>query len=214
MGLSLTMPLKEIAFTVATDISAVAKLTGSINTLLLGDGIQAENTDVLGIERAILESTQSSGQLTGKFTILGSGATARSAIVAAANLGADEVCVVARNQSAIQQCAELANSLGITCSHKSLAEAQFSDSVVTINTTPAGVADTLNIDTCTGLLLDVIYHPWPTVFARHWMQAGGATCSGHLMLLHQAAEQVRLMTGLQPPIEAMRKALEQAINDL
>jgi shikimate 5-dehydrogenase len=30
------------------------------------------------------------------------------------------------------------------------------------------------------------------------------------MLLHQAAEQVRLMTGLEPPLEVMRAALAGA----
>jgi len=34
--------------------------------------------------------------------------------------------------------------------------------------------------------------------------------SGALMLLHQAAEQVRLMTGRDAPVEAMRIALREA----
>jgi shikimate dehydrogenase len=40
---------------------------------------------------------------------------------------------------------------------------------------------------------------------------GGTTCAGHVMLLHQACEQVRLMTGHDAPVEVMRSALKQAL---
>jgi shikimate dehydrogenase len=55
-----------------------------------------------------------------------------------------------------------------------------------------------------GVLLDVVYHPWPTVAAAAWDAAGGAAIGGFAMLLHQAAAQVRLMTGAQAPVAAMR----------
>lgn len=208
LGLSLTMPLKEVAFTVANEVSEVAKLAGSINTLTFEDGIRATNTDVVGLERAILEVTNDTQ---GKFTIIGSGATARSAIVAAAALNATEIEIVARNPESSRQCVDLARRLGITNAVVEFSEAQLQDSVVTINTTPVGVADNITVHEPQGLLLDVVYHPWPTVLALRWTEAGGLTCSGHNMLLHQAAEQVHLMTGLKPPVEVMRTALENAL---
>jgi len=57
-----------------------------------------------------------------------------------------------------------------------------------------------------GLLLDVTYHPWPSAAASAWQAAGGRAVGGFAMLLHQAAAQVRLMTGLVPDAEAMRTA--------
>ena len=53
-------------------------------------------------------------------------------------------------------------------------------------------------------LLDVVYDPWPTPLAA---ACGGVVVSGAAMLLHQAAAQVELMTGCEPPVEAMRAAL-------
>ena len=211
LGLSLTMPLKEVAFSVATSVSIQAKLTGAINTLVFDDGIRGDNTDIYGIEQAVRESTDS---IEGPFTIIGSGATARSAVVAAANLGAKSVQIVARNTETASACVSLASELGITSTHTQLETADWQGSTVTINTTPQGVADELiAAGTAThGLLLDVVYSPWPTQLAASWNLGGGTTCAGHVMLLHQAGEQVRLMTGLEAPIDAMRTALDRALS--
>jgi hypothetical protein len=59
------------------------------------------------------------------------------------------------------------------------------------------------------VLLDVAYAPWPSQLARAWAAGGGQVASGLDMLLHQAAEQVRLMTGKVAPVEVMRAALRQ-----
>ena len=56
-------------------------------------------------------------------------------------------------------------------------------------------------------MLDVAYDPWPSAAGRGRRAAGATVVSGALMLLHQAAEQVRLMTGRAAPVEAMRAAL-------
>ena len=60
-------------------------------------------------------------------------------------------------------------------------------------------------------MLDVVYAPWPTPIAEAWERGGGAVAPGWLMLLHQAAPQVRLMTGRQPDTGVMRAALLPAL---
>ncbi len=65
-----------------------------------------------------------------------------------------------------------------------------------------------------GILLDVVYAGWPTPLARAAARAGMTVVSGLDMLVHQAAEQFRLFTGHDAPLEAMaaagRAALGQA----
>src|SRR5690625_639180 len=61
-----------------------------------------------------------------------------------------------------------------------------------------------------GMLLDVVYDPWPTGFAEYWRGTGAPIVPGTAMLLHQAGEQVRLMTGKAAPIAAMSQALARA----
>jgi shikimate dehydrogenase len=60
-----------------------------------------------------------------------------------------------------------------------------------------------------GHLLDVVYSPLNTRLLVAWGNAGGHRIPGTRMLLHQAAEQVRLMTGLPAPVAAMEAALSR-----
>jgi shikimate dehydrogenase len=76
-----------------------------------------------------------------------------------------------------------------------------------ISTLPARAADPLAPYVAeVPVLLDVVYDPWPTALAA---ACRGVVISGAAMLLHQAAEQVRLMTGRAAPLEAMRQALDR-----
>jgi shikimate dehydrogenase len=60
-------------------------------------------------------------------------------------------------------------------------------------------------------VLDVVYAPWPTPFARSALAAGCPVVSGLSVLLYQAVAQVELMTGHPGPVEAMRTALVAAV---
>jgi shikimate dehydrogenase len=80
-----------------------------------------------------------------------------------------------------------------------------------ISTVPAGAADLyaerlLHGTLRPGLVFDVVYHPWPTPLAASARRAGVPAVGGFALLLHQAAGQVRLMTGRPAPVEAMRAA--------
>jgi shikimate dehydrogenase len=206
MGVSLTMPLKEVALEYADSCDEVSRLTGAINTLVFGDRIQAFNTDVLGIVDALTESatTQISSGV-----ILGSGATARSSLVALQRIGATRVNCVARNKSDLERMAILAREIGLDFESTQIDKSQWMTSDVVINTTPVGVMDEVarEVLSPTGLLLDVVYNPWPTQLAASWAVSGGSILSGLSMLLHQAGHQVTLMTGEPAPIAQMRSAL-------
>ncbi len=206
LGLSLTMPLKEVAFTVANVVTDTASLTQSINTLVFADEIRGENTDVYGISAAITECVQSS---MASGYILGSGATARSAIMACSELGISSITLVARNPESIAICTELAHELGITFRQITAPDAELNEVDVVINTTPQGVADqwTMAVRSPRGVLLDAVYKPHPTELVQAWSLQEGIACPGYNMLLHQAVRQVELMTELLGPIDAMRDAL-------
>lgn len=206
LGVSLTMPLKEVAFEFADSCDELAQLTGAINTLVFGVETQAFNTDVLGIVDALSEvgvNQISNG------VIFGSGATARSSLVALHRLGATQVSCVARNQSDIQRLSVVASEIGVEFESTELADCKWMVSDVVINTTPVGVLDAIarEVYAPSGILLDVVYNPWPTQLAASWAVTGGAIVSGLSMLLHQAGHQVTLMTGQPAPISQMRDAL-------
>lgn len=206
LGLSLTMPLKEIAFEVAQQVSSVAKQTGSINTLIFGKTIKADNTDVYGIAQVLREANFDKPK---SATIIGAGATARSAIAALSGLGVEEVVVIARNPIKSATCIDLGNELGISLdATNEPTDILFATDVV-VNTTPKGVADVFadQISLAKGALLEVVYNPWPTKLASTWQSKSLKVIPGYEMLLHQAVRQVELMTGLIPDVKNMRSAL-------
>lgn len=62
----------------------------------------------------------------------------------------------------------------------------------------------------TRVLLDAIYHPWPTPLAAAVEQSGGVVVGGLEMLLHQAFGQVEQFTGMPAPRAAMEQALRES----
>lgn len=204
LGVSLTMPLKEEAVAVAVEVGPLAATLNAANTLLpVPCGWRAENTDVIGIVRSI-------GSVDGdRVVIVGAGASARSAVAALADLGIARATVLARRAEAAAECVALGRALGVELTAGPLDEdAELADCALVVSTLPPHAADALDVDGWCGTLLDIAYDPWPSRLATSWLQHGGRVVSGHEMLLHQAAEQVRLMTGMAPDVAAMRHGME------
>lgn len=198
-GLSLTMPLKRVAAASASHLDDRARLTGAVNTLLLADdGPHGFNTDVGGLVEAVRE--QGVAELPfGR--ILGAGATATSALVAFAELGARRVEVVARRPEAVAALVPLGARLGIEVDTAGFDVAPAADARVTVATLPGGAdlgAAAEPFAAHGGLLVDVVYGSWPTPLASTWRNAGGAAVSGLGMLLHQALLQVRVFVNGSP----------------
>jgi shikimate dehydrogenase len=209
IGLSLTMPLKEQALALADSASEVANATQAANTLVVRHGrFHADNTDPVGIawalERAGIVDVRDVDPV-----VLGAGATARSAIAALAGLGAIHTVVCARRPAAIAALSSVAAGLGVAITPAPLNEsALLLGRGLAISTLPAGVADRLSgaIPDSPGVLLDVIYAPWPTAMAQTWASHGGTVVGGLEMLVGQAGRQIELMTGQTAPLTEMFQA--------
>jgi shikimate dehydrogenase len=62
------------------------------------------------------------------------------------------------------------------------------------------------------VVFDVVYDPWPTPLARQAVAQGHAVASGLDLLVWQAVDQVRAMTGrFDVPVDAMRRAGEAGL---
>jgi shikimate dehydrogenase len=219
-GLSLTMPLKGVAFAAARTRDRRAELTGAVNTLLLDSaGPLGFNTDVGGIVRALADDGIAAAP---RARIVGAGATATSALVALGELGARDVDVVARRPEAVAALIELGRRLEIEVTTTSFAASAHSVVPLTIATLPGdapipdAAADALAH--AGGLLLDVVYGHWPTALSAAWQRADGVARSGLGMLLHQALLQIRIFHNGDPDaplarepevLAAMRRVLEE-----
>ncbi len=217
VGVSVTMPGKEEALALADHATSRARLTGSANTLTRTDGHwQADNTDVEGLQEALAEAAGGPGPWDPRSAVVvGSGATARSALAALHALGVREISCVVRDAVRPATLA-LAERLGLDLRTipASAQMAAWGAPDVVVSTVPAGA--TPAVDGPGGLVsavvLDVVYAGWPTPWGAALAGHGVHVHRGDTMLLHQAAGQVRLMTGRPAPLAAMRHALAAALD--
>lgn len=203
-GLSLTMPLKEAVLGLGT-VDPVAELAGAGNTLLLhGAEREVYNTDVAGLVWAVREVTSDPLPVV---TVLGSGATARSAVVSAAQLGTTRVQVVARTPARAEALRPLTQRLGLE-----LTVLPWSDTPppadLLVCTVTRGAVDPIvdRLVAGAGVVFDVVYDPWPTALARAAQRSGRTVLSGLDLLVGQAVEQVDLMTRRRPTPAVLRAA--------
>lgn len=196
-GLSFTMPYKELAYSMADEVTSAAESTGAVNTLVYrNQKIVGENTDIVGIKNAIganFDATQ-------PWTVIGTGATSRSAIAALKELGAQEIWVAGRNAPKL---VELKDRSSVSTA---LYDQDYPVSHV-ISTIPvSGQELIINKVKSAQFVLDVNYWPWPTNLASALNQ-DAVVISGIEMLVHQAAAQIEIMLGQQVPVEILFNAL-------
>lgn len=235
VGLSLTMPLKQTVLPLLDHIEPLADVVGAVNTVLIqGAGARrvlvGANTDVYGLVAALREGlaagpageSPSDGprgaSVPRTAAVLGAGATAASTLAALAQLGCPTPVVYVRSLGRIGGLMRAAHRMGVEPRFALLPTAaeELATVDLVVSTLPAHAADDVARALVPsagvlGVLLDVVYEPRPTALAVAWARLGGAAVGGERMLLHQAVEQVRLMTGRIAPVEAMEQALAGAL---
>ena len=209
-GLSLTMPLKQTVIPLLDHVEPLASVVGAVNTVLVqGSSLIGANTDVHGIVAALGLSS------VGSAAVLGAGATASSTLAALAQLGCTSPVVYVRSVARAGGLMRAAHRMGVTPVYRTLdvAPAEIGRADVVVSTLPPFAADELaaSLEVADGTLLDVAYDPRPTALSVAWASFGGTVVGGEQMLLHQAAEQVRLMTGHPAPLAAMSESLDRKL---
>jgi shikimate dehydrogenase len=223
-GFSLTMPLKERAFEIATVADQISSITKATNTLVWSGGKwQGSNTDVFGISKSLAGNI--SGSIN-KVLILGSGATAVSAITAISqSFPSSKVFLHARNLKKVSELLKFSKALGLRARRARFLKSRMLKADVVISTLPSGVLNLVAANFSglkkfkpRGALLDVAYNPWPSDIAKVWSASGSLVISGKEMLIWQALAQIRIFKSgdVQLPLhnedrvlEAMRAAAQQ-----
>ncbi len=191
-GLSVTMPLKYEAFELSDSYSPEAERTGVANTLVRSsNGWVGHNTDVLGFAKCFNQVPDPQ-----RITVVGSGATARSAALAISRVfPAAKLSVVGRTASSLVEFTGYLSSLGISSEVLEPEASSLVGADLVVSTVPAGAFtelwDQLGASTSAnrGFLFDVAYDPWPSLASQAW---AGRTISGLELLIWQAIEQVKL----------------------
>jgi shikimate dehydrogenase len=210
-GLSVTMPHKAEVAALVDECSDVASALGVVNCVVNKEGtLRGENTDGAGF-LASLSRAAGFDPAGKRCLVVGAGGAARAVVLALSAAGAAAVTVLNRTASRAEAVAALAGSIGrVGAVGDDLAVA---DADLVVNATPVGMAGTgaLDEDTLVPALLlhrgqvvvDLIYAPRRTAWLADAAKAGAVTVDGLGMLVHQAAAQLELWTGLAAPVEHM-----------
>ena len=204
-GLSVTMPHKELAFSLMNQCEDQAVISQSVNTIVFEDDGTSFglNTDGDGACGALV--SHGAAIAGARCVVLGAGATARSIVLALDRKGASDISVVNRSVENAQFAASLSNRARVG-SVEDIASA-----AILINATSVGMGTNESpIDDKllhAGLtVLDVVYYPLETRFLRAATQANAVVVDGLDMLAQQAALQQLAWFGNLPDAGVMRNA--------
>ena len=218
-GLSLTMPLKREVGPLLTSQDEWARVSGVANTVLLDEtgGRHGLNTDVPGAEAALAQATD---ERLRDAVVLGGGATAASVLLALAERGLERATVAVRDPA---RAAATVEAVGRHTRSPQLTVVSLAGlGTIALDPGVDVVVSTIPVSAQTDAVLravrdvpvvfDVVYEPWPTPLVEQAAACGHTLVGGLDLLLWQAVDQVRAMTGrFDVPVEAMRRAGEAGL---
>ncbi|MGH9044788.1 MAG: shikimate dehydrogenase [Acidimicrobiales bacterium] len=210
-GVSVTMPHKGAVAGLLDEVSELARRLGAVNCVEnLGGRLRGTNTDGQGFLESLKRGAGFEAQAR-RCVVLGAGGAARAVALALADAGAAEVVVLARREERAREVVELLGGRARTGSPRDARDAD-----LVVNATPVGMAGSpsaasaplvdASVLAMGQLASDLVYHPQMTPWLIAARAAGAEVLGGLGMLVHQAAAQIRIWTGLEAPVEAMWRA--------
>ena len=208
-GLSVTMPHKHDIAAAVDRVSPSAARLDAVNCVeLCADGTTVgHNTDGDGfVDSLRIDTGIDVARL--RCVVVGAGGAARSVIDALARAGASDVAVVNRTRARAETAAALAGAVGRVGDVDDIAVAD-----LVVNATSVGMGNVeLPFDVAglrpDAMVVDLVYHPARTALLAAAHDRGVRTIGGLGMLIHQAARQLHIWTGLDAPVDVMRAAAE------
>jgi shikimate dehydrogenase len=203
VGANVTVPHKEAALALADAPSEVAREIGAANTLVFAAGqVGAHNTDADGFLAAL--PTAPRGQ---RALVLGAGGAARAVLWALEREGAE---VEVWNRTAARA-EEICAALGGTA----VADPDQAAYELIVNTSAAGLGGGDPFESLPLVsdgfapeqtLVDLVYGSEPSPLLSAAKAAGATAVDGIEVLVQQGALSLRIWTGREAPVEAMRAA--------
>ncbi len=207
-GLNITVPFKELAFSLSQVRSPRAELAGAVNTLWLKDNVlHGCNTDGVGLLNDLIRlGFNPKGK---RILLIGAGGAAKGVVLPLVQAQPSLLRIVNRTASKAHELAELLrDQTSVTVESGDLTALDGIWDIV-INATSSSIdqqnpiAGALHFND-TALAYDMFYGSEPTAFLQYCQQAGVSHYADGLgMLIGQAAESFYIWHGQQPAIEPL-----------
>ena len=212
-GLSVTMPLKAEVAEAADVRDDAVEVLGAANCIVpIGDGrLRAVNTDAAGFVSGLEADADVSPEGL-RVVLLGGGGAARAVAWGLAAAGAVDVAVINRTPAKAQAAAAIANAAGRAASGRVGTIDDIAAADIVVNATSVGMGADSSVPCDPDLLcpgqvaVDLVYEPLETAWLAALRQRGVEAHNGLSMLAYQAAAAFELWTGIEPPVDAMRRA--------
>ena len=220
-GLSVTMPHKADVARRVDRLAESARHLDSVNTVeIAADGtLVGHSTDGDGLVESL--KRHRIGVAGASIAVVGAGGAGRSVVDAMSRHGATRISIVNRTIDAARKAADLAPEVAVSFeSGTPEAMSAISESDVVVNATSVGMSDSSSsapVPFDTALLassqtvVDLVYHPIETRLLRSAAERGCRTVDGLGMLVHQAALQQVIWTGVAPDVGEMTRAAAEAL---
>ena len=216
IGLNVTVPHKEAIMEFVRP-DEKARAIGAVNTVDFRNNI-GTNTDADGFIHDLRAwDVPIEGE---RVLVLGAGGAARAAVYGLRRAGA-EVAIANRTQSRAQELVKhLRASAGLDgIGLTTLAEAAGWGMSLIVNCTSVGLHPHVDQSPWPQALpfpqgitvYDMVYRPANTALMRQCVARGGRAIGGLGMLARQGAIAFEIWTGVEPPIDLMRRALQDAL---
>ncbi|MBI5871248.1 MAG: shikimate dehydrogenase [Actinobacteria bacterium] len=226
LGANVTIPHKIEAARMMDKLEGIAAITGAVNTIVNDSGsLIGHNTDGDGFIRALAEAVDIDFPAAQPL-LMGAGGAARSIALALAGKNIKRLTIVNRSRQRSEDLkALIAKSFpGLpveTVTFEDDLAGLISSSNIVINATSIGLEGYLKmpqvpVDRLTKdhVVCDIVYtQTQETPFLTAARGKGATTLGGLGMLLHQGAAAIQLWTGVEPPIDVMRGAIESKRTD-
>lgn len=212
-GINVTIPHKEAALALATEVSEEARAIGAANTITFReDGtIHADNTDGYGFIANLRDEAPAWDPSGGPALVLGAGGASRAIVHALRGAGAPEVWIANRTAARAETvAAHFGDDVRVLDWRH--AEAAAAEAATVVNTTSLGMKPgepmPLSLDRLSSraLVTDIVYGAEPTAFVAGARSRGLMAVDGLGMLLHQAAPGFERWFGLRPTVDAELRA--------
>ncbi|OGQ34806.1 MAG: shikimate dehydrogenase [Deltaproteobacteria bacterium RIFCSPLOWO2_01_FULL_42_9] len=223
IGVSITIPHKESVIRFLDDISEEARLVGAVNTIVNKDRkLVGYNTDGSGYMASLKEELGFNPK-SKRIIIIGAGGAARGILAALATQKPKSITVANRTLSrAVSLIKAFKGKFRDTRFEAinlddNMLKMSFNSVDLLINTTSVGMKQgkTLKIPLETlpkiAIVSDIIYNPLETLLLKKAKKIGLTTHGGLGMLVHQGARSFKLWTGMDAPMNVMRKAALKAL---
>lgn len=221
-GSNVTFPYKEEVVGLLDHVSQEVKMIGACNTIVIDEKtkeITGYNTDGAGLIKAVDElGIDFRGK---KVVLYGVGGAGKAIAVMFALEGVGELCICQRSIEKYEAVAKTIHEHAPNVKLRHIAgddatlKKELEDAVLLVNATTIGYKgaedqciigspDVLNPNV---FVYDIIYAPAETKLMKFAKEAGCQTCNGISMMLWQGAIAYKHFTGVDMPIDYVKKEL-------